>query len=66
LERIPIRFIRNKVRKGVEEYARRNGATTVTFALISKALAASDRSGSFASAGDSAPMGFIGKHDRRN
>jgi radical SAM protein with 4Fe4S-binding SPASM domain len=66
LERIPIKFIRNKVRKGVEEYARRSGVTTVTHGLMGKALAADDRSGSFASARDAAPMGFFGRHDRRN
>ncbi|MGA7306133.1 MAG: radical SAM protein [Rhodothermales bacterium] len=56
LERIPIRFIRNKVRKGVEQYARRSGAVAVTAALVGKALAADERSGSFAATGDGAPL----------
>jgi radical SAM protein with 4Fe4S-binding SPASM domain len=51
LDRIPIRFIRNKVRKGVEQYARRHGANAVTSALISSALAADDRVGAFADRG---------------
>jgi len=48
LERIPIRFIRNKVRKGVEQFARRRGVGAITSGLVSEALAADDRSASFA------------------
>ena len=40
--------IRNKVRKGVEQFARRRGAGAVTSGIISEALAADDRSAAFA------------------
>lgn len=52
LERIPIRFIRNKVRTGVEQYARRQGAPSVTYNLMGEALAANERAGAFVSSFD--------------
>lgn len=52
LERIPIRFIRNKVRNGVEQYARRKRVTAITSAVVGQALAAAERSGAFSGTGD--------------
>jgi len=47
LERIPIAFIRNKVQKGVEAYARRQGENRITPGLMSEALAGAERGGMF-------------------
>lgn len=47
LERIPIAFIRNKVRKGVETYAQRQGKTRITAEVMNEALAGAERSGIF-------------------
>ena len=44
LERIPISFIRNKTRKGVEAYARSIGSGFVTLGVMSQALSGIDRS----------------------
>lgn len=43
LERIPIAFIRNKVRKGVEAYAQRQGAKRITAEVMNEALAGAER-----------------------
>lgn len=43
LERIPISFIRNKTRKGVEAYARSIGSGIVTSGVMSRALSGMDR-----------------------
>lgn len=43
LERIPIRFIRDKVEKGVEQYAQRHSDHTITTGLMTEALAGMDR-----------------------
>jgi radical SAM protein with 4Fe4S-binding SPASM domain len=47
LERIPIAFIRNKVKKGVEAYARRQGKNRITPDLMKEALAGEERTGMF-------------------
>lgn len=43
LERIPIAFIRNKVQKGVEAYAQRQGAKRITVEVMNEALAGAER-----------------------
>lgn len=43
LERIPIAFIRNKVQKGVEAYAQRQGAKRITAEVMNEALAGAER-----------------------
>jgi len=47
LERIPIAFIRNKVQKGVEAYAQRQGAKRITAEVMNEALAGAERAGMF-------------------
>lgn len=47
LERIPIAFIRDKVRRGVEAYARGQGVPRVTSAVVSAALNGADRPAAF-------------------
>lgn len=47
LQRIPIAFIRNKVRQGVETYARRNGHSHITLALYQEAVAGEGRRAGF-------------------
>lgn len=47
LERIPIAFIRNKVKKGVEAFARRQGKILITPDMMKKALAGEERTGMF-------------------
>lgn len=44
VQRIPVVFIRNKVRSGLEAYATRHGLRTVTMADMDRALAGSGRS----------------------
>lgn len=44
LERIPIRFIRNKVRRGLEDYALRNAIPVITIDVMDDALAGQGRS----------------------
>lgn len=48
LERIPIRFIREKVRKGLEAYAERHRIGLITDAVMQEALAGMDRPKPFA------------------
>lgn len=43
LERIPLAFIRDKVKLGVETYARRHGAPVVTLTVMEEALAGDQR-----------------------
>jgi radical SAM protein with 4Fe4S-binding SPASM domain len=47
LDRIPIEFIRRKVRSGVEAYARQNGHRRVTSDVIGSALAGNSRMAAF-------------------
>ena len=47
LDRIPINFIREKVRKGVESYAERQGAAVVTMEVMDGALSGANRPGAF-------------------
>ncbi len=47
LERIPISFIRSKVRKGVETFAGRHGSETITMELMQQALSGAEREYSF-------------------
>ncbi len=47
LERIPIRFIREKTRKGVEAYAQRMGAALITTEVVSGALSGMKRTRTF-------------------
>jgi radical SAM protein with 4Fe4S-binding SPASM domain len=51
LERIPIRFIRDKVESGVEAYARRHQCRTITSNLMKQALAGMERAGPEGSGG---------------
>jgi radical SAM protein with 4Fe4S-binding SPASM domain len=44
LERIPIAFVREKVKQGVEAYAQRHGANLVTPKVMKEALAGEERS----------------------
>jgi len=44
LERIPLAFIREKVKQGVETFARRQGVALVTPNVMEEALAGDDRS----------------------
>ena len=48
LERIPITFIREKTRKGVEAYAQRTGAKLITTDVVSGALSGMKRTRTFA------------------
>ncbi len=45
LERIPIAFIRGKVKQGLEIYAQRQGIDLITAEVMKKALAGEGRSG---------------------
>jgi radical SAM protein with 4Fe4S-binding SPASM domain len=47
LNRIPIAFIRSKVKKGVEAFARRQGKNRITSDLMKEALAGEERTGMF-------------------
>ena len=53
LARIPIAFIRNKTRKGVEAFARSKGKTCVTTTLMTRALSGMHRSATFGPMPDS-------------
>jgi radical SAM protein with 4Fe4S-binding SPASM domain len=56
LERIPIAFIRNKVERGIESFARRRGAALVTAELMEEGIQGSGRGPAFgAPGGPSAP-----------
>ncbi len=44
LERIPLAFIRGKVKRGLETYARRHGVLLITAEVMQEALAGEDRS----------------------
>ncbi|QXD15938.1 radical SAM protein [Rhodocaloribacter litoris] len=48
LERIPIAFIRDKVRRGVEAFARRHGLPRITHDVMTRALQGADRPEAFA------------------
>jgi radical SAM protein with 4Fe4S-binding SPASM domain len=48
IERIPIRFIREKVRKGLETYASRNEVRVITSAVMEEALSGMERPAAFA------------------
>ena len=47
LERIPIKFIRSKVKKGVEAYAKSHSSNYITMDIVDKALAGSQRMPAF-------------------
>jgi hypothetical protein len=47
LDRIPINFIREKVRKGVESYAERQGAFLITAEIMEGALSGANRPKAF-------------------
>ncbi len=47
LERIPIRFIRDKVRKGLERYAHRKNVNVISARLMEEGLAGMDRPSAF-------------------
>jgi radical SAM protein with 4Fe4S-binding SPASM domain len=47
LERIPISFIRDKVRQGLETYAQRHGLALITPAVMKEAMAGAPRPGVF-------------------
>jgi len=49
LERIPIEFIRGKVRQGLEAYAQRQGVTLITADVMKDALAGEGRAKMFGS-----------------
>ena len=59
IERIPIRFIREKTRKGVEAYARRTGAETVTTQVVSGALNGMKRTRRFTPPMKSSPAHLV-------
>jgi hypothetical protein len=47
LERIPLAFIRGKVRQGLETYAERKGIDLITADVMKEALAGEERSERF-------------------
>ena len=47
LERIPLAFIREKVRRGLDTYARRQGIDLITPNVMKEALAGEERSEMF-------------------
>lgn len=61
LERIPIRFIREKVKKGVEAYAQRKTAGVITLDLMKEALPGEGRPRAFGRL-----PGFLAPHEHRS
>ncbi len=59
LERIPISFIREKTRKGVEAYAQSTGADVITTAVITGALSGMKRTRMFTRPVDSTPVHLV-------
>ncbi len=47
MERIPLAFIREKVRRGLETYAQRQGLDLITADVMKEALAGEERSEMF-------------------
>ena len=56
LERIPITFIRNKVRQGVETYAQRKSMRMITPELMSEAVANEGRAQTFGRSSEFLPQ----------
>ena len=59
LDRIPIRFIRDKTRRGVEAYARRKGAEVVTTAVMTGAISGMQRTTTFSRPSESKPAHLV-------